>query len=52
MLGYRERIKRHGRVERWFASRVLSVSKVEVVSDVASHGGTSFLYNFLLSRVN
>ena len=39
MLGYRERVKRRGRIERLFADRVLSVCEMEVVFGVAGHGG-------------
>ena len=52
MLEYKEGIKRCGRVERWFASRILSVCKVEVLFGVASHGGIGSFYSFFLSRIN
>ena len=52
MLGYRERVKGSGRVERWFAGGVLSVSEVKAVFGVVSHGGIGYLYSFLLSKIN
>ena len=52
MLGYRERVKRRGRIERWFVGRVLSVCKVKVVSGIACHGGIGSLYSFIFSRIN